>query len=168
MKIHTRENPYHCSLCGKESIPRSHMKSHDRENLNPYALCGREVISRNHPKRHSKRIIEKNPYHCTLCGKGLISRNHTKRHMKSLARENLYQCVAIELLKHQKYKKIIVWKGKSKIAKLKGTNNFKLKVQKSKVFKTLKNIRTQSLAHFIIRCCHETCICFLNEFQDNI
>ena len=105
MKIHTRENPYHCSLCGKESIPRSHMKSHARENLNPYALCGREVISRNHPKRHSKRIIEKNPYHCTLCGKGLISRNHTKRHMKSLARENLYQCVAIELLKHQKYKK---------------------------------------------------------------
>ena len=45
MKIHTMENPYHCSLCAKKSISRSHMKSHARENLNPYALCGREVIS---------------------------------------------------------------------------------------------------------------------------
>ena len=82
MKIHTVKYPYHCSLCAKKSISRSHMKSHAREHLNPYALCEREVISRNHSKKRSKRIIEYNLYHCTLCGKGLISRNHTKRHIK--------------------------------------------------------------------------------------
>ena len=45
MKIHTMKNPYHCSLCAKKSISRSHMKSPGRENLNPYAPCGREVMS---------------------------------------------------------------------------------------------------------------------------
>ena len=36
MKILTMKNPYRCSLCGKKSISRSHMKSHASENLNPY------------------------------------------------------------------------------------------------------------------------------------
>ena len=44
MKIHTRKNLYHCSLCAKKSISRSRMKIHARENLNPYALCEREVV----------------------------------------------------------------------------------------------------------------------------
>ena len=59
MKIHSRENPYHCALCGKGSISRSHinshMKSHARENLNPGAMCGRKFILRNHLKRYSQR-----------------------------------------------------------------------------------------------------------------
>ena len=88
MKIYSRENPYHCSLCGKGSISRSHinnhMKSHARENL-----CEREFISWNHPKRYSKRNTGKNPYHCILCGKGLISMIKTKRHMKSVLCSNI-------------------------------------------------------------------------------
>ena len=59
MNIHSRENPYHCALCGKGSISRSHinshMKSHARENLNPGAMCGRKFILRNHLKRYSQR-----------------------------------------------------------------------------------------------------------------
>ena len=75
VKIRSCESSYHCSLCGKGSISKSHMNSHMksnvRENLNPGALCGRELISKNHPKRNSKRSTGKKPYHCTLCAKYL-------------------------------------------------------------------------------------------------
>ena len=37
MKIQSMKNTYHCCLCAKKSISRSHMKSHARENINPYA-----------------------------------------------------------------------------------------------------------------------------------
>ena len=48
MKIHTMKNSYHCSLCAKKSISRSHIQSHALENLKTYALYGSKVISRNH------------------------------------------------------------------------------------------------------------------------
>ena len=65
----------------------------------------------------------------------------------------------------QNYFKKKVWRGKSKIAKSKGTNNFKPKVKKVKFFKALKHINTQYLAHFVIRCCLETKIRFLMSFK---
>ena len=71
--------------------------------------------------------------------------------------------MATELVKHQKCEK-----GKSKIAKQKGTNNFKLKVKKGKFFKALKHITPQNLAHFGKRGSLETYVQFFNKFQENI
>ena len=42
-----------------------------------------------------------------------------------------------------------VWKDKSKIAKWKGINNFKLNDKKVKFCKAIKHINTQYLAHFV-------------------
>ena len=82
-----------------------------------------------------------------MCGKGFISRNHTKRHMKSLARENLYQCVLCGniIVETSKVHKIIVWKGRLKITKWKGTKNIKPKVQKSKISQNISNILGHNL-----------------------
>ena len=54
--------------------------------------------------------------------------------------------MATELLKYKKYKK-----DKSKIAKWKGTNNFKPKVKKNKFFKALQNIYTILLINVVLK-----------------
>ena len=54
--------------------------------------------------------------------------------------------VPTEFLKHQNCEKVLVLNGKLKIAKSKGTNNFKLKVKQVKFFKELRNINRQYLA----------------------
>ena len=98
-------------------------------------------------QRYTVIETEKNPYHCTMCGKGLISRNHTKRHMKSLDRENLYQCVLCgnRIVETSKVQQIMVWKGRLKITKWKGTMNIKPKVQKSKISQNIGNILGHNL-----------------------
>ena len=41
MKIHTMENPYHCCLCAKKSISRSHMKSHAKSESFMHSVEGK-------------------------------------------------------------------------------------------------------------------------------
>ena len=87
IKIHTCQNPYICTLCGKGSISnshiKSHMKSHDNQNMNHCALCGRKLISRNHLIIYIERNTEKNLYNCTMWQRYYLQEPHKETHEKS-------------------------------------------------------------------------------------
>ncbi|XP_069606258.1 zinc finger protein ZFP2-like [Ranitomeya imitator] len=113
-KIHTQENGFSCSNCGRYFSRKADLIRHERIHTGekPYSCseCGKCFILKFHLVSHQRTHTGERPFSCSECGRSFTQKSNLIAHQTTHTGEKLYLCSECgkyfnrksTLVKHQK------------------------------------------------------------------
>ncbi|XP_076544817.1 uncharacterized protein LOC117601729 isoform X13 [Osmia lignaria lignaria] len=94
IKVHQKEKPFQCVLCGKcfktEEFLKTHLKQHNKRFT--CDICGISKVSGYDLRLHKKKHNEEYVTHCEICGKGFYTNQTLERHLLTHTGEKPFIC----------------------------------------------------------------------------